>query len=59
MQLKRCNVTAVADDVCCLFRDLEIDPSWTSIDGPFRAGVMRVVNSVDERDLSLQVSFQV
>ena len=26
VQIKRCNVTAVADDASCLFRDLEIDP---------------------------------
>ena len=26
VQVKRCNVTAVADDASCLFRDLEIDP---------------------------------
>ena len=26
MARKRCNVTAVADDASCLFRDLEIDP---------------------------------
>ena len=26
VQIKRCNVTSVADDASCLFRDLEIDP---------------------------------
>ena len=26
VQIKCCNVTAVADDASCLFRDLEIDP---------------------------------
>ena len=26
VQIKRCNVPAVADDASCLFRDLEIDP---------------------------------
>ena len=26
VQIKRCNVTAVADDATCLFGDLEIDP---------------------------------
>ena len=26
VQIKRCNVTAVADDASCLFRDIKIDP---------------------------------
>ena len=38
VQIKRCNVTAVADDASCLFGDLEIDPiiavpSWSGVSG--------------------------
>ena len=28
VQIKRCNVTAVADDASCLFGDLEINPEY-------------------------------
>ena len=55
VQIKRCNVTAVADDASCLFGDLEINPyHGTNIERgwPFRVGVMCLVNSIDERDLS-------
>ena len=54
VQTERCNVTAVADDASCLFRDLEIDPIMDEYWWPLRVGVMCLVNSVDERDLSLE-----
>ena len=54
--MKRFNVTSVADDASCPFRDREIDPIKDEYWWPFRVGVICLVNSVDERDLSVEVT---